>query len=393
MPFNPRRFLRAIPTKTLKQYCEANGVEVPAKLWKGSHFQVATNLAEVLVAGTDEITEGILAAFVRAETMATERGRNALFSAASDSPEIVKELAQLQSDRERAFWMITTHPALFREGEERRFFDYHSEGLRGRHYRTQPDLTVSREAADVAAFKAQLSEFHQRRDGSGASCAVEFTGRGKEGAIQITIYLQGLPNHNVEFVSGEFQRRISSPALEQAVVYEPITGETSIVAKGGAKVHEALREAFARRLLKIDPKFDGVRKRGFLLDMLKTPQPLAPDPSLGVAAVRVRRLKLAPPSIGSGALIVEAPAGAPNRSVYDLGNSWFVERSSVFRKFTVIQALISMHFAIPPGRKRAKTLNIELTKPNTSNLRDLTEADRQIAEAHIEKWKLKEPAT
>jgi hypothetical protein len=40
----------------------------------------------------------------------------------------------------------------------------------------------------------------------------------------------------------------------------------------------------------------------------------------------------------------------------------------------------------------AKTLNIELTRPNTSNLKDLPYADRKIAEAHIEKWKLIEPA-
>jgi hypothetical protein len=51
-----------------------------------------------------------------------------------------------------------------------------------------------------------------------------------------------------------------------------------------------------------------------------------------------------------------------------------------------------MHFNILPGAKKAKTLNIELTRPNTSNLKDLPEADRKIAEAHIDKWKLIEAA-
>lgn len=51
-----------------------------------------------------------------------------------------------------------------------------------------------------------------------------------------------------------------------------------------------------------------------------------------------------------------------------------------------------MHFSLLPGRRRAKTLNIELTYPNMSNLKDLPEADRKVAEFHIEKWKLIEPA-
>ena len=70
----------------------------------------------------------------------------------------------------------------------------------------------------------------------------------------------------MEFVNGKHVRRISNPSLEAAVVYDSSNGNTSTVAKGGKEVHEALREAFARKLLKIEPKFDAVRKRRFLLD-------------------------------------------------------------------------------------------------------------------------------
>jgi hypothetical protein len=192
----------------------------------------------------------------------------------------------------------------------------------------------------------------------------------------------------MEFVNGAHSRRVSNPSLEAAVVYDPRSGNTSTVTKGGKEVHESLRETFARKLLKIEPKFDLVRKRGFLLDVLKTPMALAPDPALGVQAVRVRRLRLSPPGMNSGVLTIEAPAGAPDTSVYDLGNRWFSERSSLYRKFTVVHAMISMHFSRLPEAKKAKTLNIELTRPNTSNLKDLPDADRKIAEAHIEKWNL-----
>jgi hypothetical protein len=388
MTFNLRKILRHIPAETLKPYLELRGVAVPVDWWSRTGSKLSSRLATHLVSTSGESSEAVLADLVRVAPMATERGRKALINAAADRVEIIAMFAKLSNDFERALWMLMSHPALFREAEELRFFDYFSEGNRGRHYRTLPGLEISRLPPDLDAFKADICQFHRKRDGSGLSCEIEFADRRREGSTQIAVYLQGLPNNTVEFVSGNFQRRISNPALEAAIVYDPQTGETSTVIKGDQKVHEALREAFARRLLKIDPKFDVIAKRGFLLDVLREPQALAPDAALGVSAVRVRRLKLTGPLMGGGALIVEAPAGVPEQSVYDLGNSWFVERSAVFGKFTVVQAMISMHFARAPGAKRAKTLNIELTKPNGSNLKDLPEGDRAIAEAHIAKWNL-----
>jgi hypothetical protein len=335
MTFGVRKFLREIPVKTLRAYFESKSAPVPTEWWKHKEPKLISKLADYLISGTDQLGAGILAEMVRIHPMASERGRNALINAA---------------------------------------------------------YTVSRDPADVSAFKAAVCQFHRRRDGSGVSSEIEFAERHQDKSIQVAVYVQGLPNNGMEFVNGKHVRRISNPSLEAAVVYDPSNGNTSTVTKGGKEVHEALREAFARKLLKIEPKFDAVRKRRFLLDSLKTPQPLAPDPALGVKAVRVRKLKLAPPAMDSGLLSIEAPAGMLDTSVYDLGNRWFSERAGVYCKFTVVHATIAMHFNIPPGAKKAKTLNIELTRPNTSNLKDLPDADRKIAEAHIEKWKLIEPA-
>ena len=392
MTFSVRNFLRQFSVKTLNAYFESKNAAVPPEWWKHKEPKLISELAGYLSSGTDQIGTTILAEMVRIHPMASDRGRNALLNATLHRDKFVEQFGALANDYERALWMFMEHSDTFREGEELRFFDYYSEGARGRHYRTTPNLTVSREAADVNAFQTEMCQFHHRRDGSGVSCEIEFAERHQDHSTQVAVYVQGLPNNGMEFVNGKHVRRISNPSLEAAIVYDASNGNTSTVAKGGKDVHEALREAFARKLLKIEPKFDIVRKRAFLLDSLKTPQPLAPDPALGVKTVRVRKLRLAPPAMDSGLLIVEAPSGTPGTSVYDLGNSWFSERSGVYRKFMVVHATISMHFNILPGAKKAKTLNIELTRPNTSNLKDLPEADRKIAEAHIDKWKLIEAA-
>jgi hypothetical protein len=124
---------------------------------------------------------------------------------------------------------------------------------------------------------------------------------------------------------------------------------------------------------------------------LKTCPTLSPDPEMGVRAVRVRKLKLAPPDFG-GLLVVEARGPEISSGVYELGNRWFVEKSGLFEKFQVIQATISMHFQRRPTERRSKTINLELSYPNGSNLKSLKEADRTIAEAHIARWNLIEPA-
>ena len=186
--------------------------------------------------------------------MATERGRIALLNAAAHRSDVVARFGELENDEERALWMLWNHGDIFREGEELRFFDYYSEGNRGRHYKTTPGLATSQGEADVSAFKAEVCQFHRRRDGSGISCEVEFAQRHQEKTVQVAIYVQGLPNNGTEFVNGKFTRRISNPALEAAIVYDASNGRTSTVARGGKEVHEALREFFARKLLKIEPE-------------------------------------------------------------------------------------------------------------------------------------------
>jgi len=392
MPFSVRNCFRQISSDTLKVFFESRKAVVPAEWWTHEHSKLIAELADYVVSGIDKTAETILADLVRVHPMASERGRNALLSVAAQRPEVAEQFGVLGNDEERALWMLMTHPTLFREGEELRFFDYYSERRGGRHYKTTPKLAVSRDAADIAAFKAEICQFHRRRDGSGISCDVEFAERRRDETIQVAIYVQGLPDNRMEFVDGNHVRRISNPSLEAAIVYDPSNGNISTVTKGGKNVHEVLREAFARKLLNIEPKFDLVRRRSFVLDSLKVPHALAPDPNVGVQAVRVRRLKLVPPGMNSGILTIDAPAGQPASSVYDLGDRWFAERCGIYRKFTVVHATISMHFSRAPDAKRSKTLNIELTWPNTSNLKDLADADRKIAEAHIEKWKLIEAA-
>lgn len=390
MAFSIQHVLRQLSPELLKEYLAQKGLDAFQDVWTRPKAQRLTAIIAGLVEMDEPAVQSVLADFVRIHPLATERGRIALLNAASDGA-FAEQFGRLGNDWDRALWTLMTSKEVFQTGEELHFFDHYAEGSLGQHYRTGSDLVVSQDADDVRQFRDEICEFYRHRDGSGISCHVEFTLRTKENAVQITLFVQGLPNNSTEFVDGHFRRTISHPAIEAAIVYESETGTVTTVAKGGKPVHELLREAFADYLLKVDPEYTPVTERRFRLDTLKNNRVLAADPGTGIRSVRIRKLKLMATDFG-GHLTVETRGPDSSSGVYDLGNRWFIEKSGLFDKFQVVRATIALHFQKQPHERRSKTINLELSAPNGSNLKSLKEADRKIAEAHIEKWNLIEPA-
>jgi len=392
MAFSIQNVLRQISADLLKDYFDHKAAGVFHSVWKLPKSKHASTITRRLFEIDDHVSQSILADLVRIHPLSSERGRNALLNAACGDDALAEQFGRLENDFERALWTLMKHAKYFQFAEELHFFDYFAEGSRGQHYRARSNLSVSREANDVDQFRDHICGFYRRRDGSGVSCHIDFTDRDREQGIQLTVFVQGLPNNATEFVHGNFRRTVSHPALEAAIVYESETGHVTTVAKGGKDVHSALRDAFAQHLLKVDPQYEPIAARRFQLDALKTSRVLPADAEMGVRAVRVRKLKLAPPNLG-GHLVVEAPGANSALGVYELGNQWFAEQSRLYEKFRVVQATISIHFQPRANERRSKTINLELSVPNGSNLKSLKDADRKIAEAHIEKWNLIEPAT
>jgi hypothetical protein len=392
MVFSIQNVLRQISSDLLKEYFDHKATDAFQNVWKLPKTKHAPAITKRLVEINDHISQSISADLARIHPLSSERGRSALLNAASGETALVEKFGRLGNDSERALWTLMMRAKCFELAEEFYFFDYFAEGSRGRHYRTRANLPVSREVNDVDQFRERICGYYRRRDGSGVSCYVEFADRDLEEGLQLTIFVQGLPNNATEFVSGNFRRTVSHPALEAAIVYEQKTGHVTTVAKGGKDVHSTIRDAFAQHLLNVDPQYELINARRFRLDALKNSLVLSADAEMGVAAVRVRKLKLAPPNLG-GHLVIEAPGANSTLGVYDLGNQWFLEKSRLYEKFQVVQATISILLLPRANEHRSKTINLELAMPNSSNLKSFKDADRKVAEAHIKKWNLIEPAT
>jgi hypothetical protein len=390
MTFSIQHVLRQLSPEMLMEYLNQKRLDAFRDVWRLPNARRLKVITKWLIEMDEPATQSVLADFVRIYPLATERGRTALLNAASDDA-FADQFGRLGNDWDRALWTLMTSPKIFQMGEELHFFDHYAEGNLGQHYRIKPNLVVSQNDDDVRQFRDQVCDFYRHRDGSGISCCIEFTRRTKERAVQTTLFVQGLPNNSAEFVDGRFRWTISHPAIEAAIVYESETGNVTTVAKGGRPVHEVLREAFADHLLKVGPEYARIAERRFRLDTLKNNRVLTADPDTGIRSVRIRKLKLMSADLG-GHLTVEARGPESSFGVYELGNRWFAEKSDLFDKFQVVRATIALHFQKRPYERRSRTINLELSVPNGSNLKSLKEADRKIAEAHIEKWNLIDPA-
>ena len=167
------------------------------------------------------------------------------------------------------------------------------------------------------------------------------------------------------------------------------TGTLETVAKGGKPVHERLRTAFAQHVLDVELRFDLIVPQRFRLSKLATMAFLPTDPADGIEVARVRRLKLLPPNGGVGTLIVDAPADQATVSAPGLSDAWFALRDPLRRGFYIVEGTISVHFYAVNGRG-PRAIHLELGRDGSSNLKNLKQDDRAVAEKHILLWELVE---
>jgi hypothetical protein len=220
MVFSLQHVLRQISADLLKEYFDHKAAGLFQSVWKLPKSKHAAAIIRRLVEIEEDIWQSVSADLAKIHPLSTERGRNALLNAACGDEAIAEQFGRLENDFERALWTLMKHGKYFELAQELHFFDYFSEGSRGQHFRTRSHLSVSHKANDVDQFSHDICRFYRLRDGSGVSGHTEFADRDREQGIQLTVFVQGLPNNATEFVSGKFRRAISHPALEAAIVYE-----------------------------------------------------------------------------------------------------------------------------------------------------------------------------
>jgi len=255
---------------------------------------------------------------------------------------------------------------------------------------------VSREAVDIAALEQAFSGVLSRRKGPRRACRVDICDRHLDGGVQVSVYLEDDPNDLVEFVGDGMRRRTTRPATNLALVYYPDSGLVDTVGRGGARVHQPLVTLFARHLLKQEVAPQAVKQPMFHLNRLRHGLELPEDSDLELAAYGVERIRLRQARLRSTHapvcdLWVSVPADRSTTCALAASSEHLGDQDLFRGPYNIIEALISITFVPTEPGKRGRVLNIDLKQSGISNLRELDEADAQLAERLLRAWRVSEP--
>ena len=158
-------------------------------------------------------------------------------------------------------------------------------------------ITVTEE--HTRALQQELRKYYWPRELRGRHCRVHHYPR-CNGVDYFFAYLDDWPDKLLVFDDdGQIEPRSDRYAFTNVFAYDPVNGCIDLVAKGGKKVHQRLRQVFCRSILQTEVEDGEAVRPAYELDHLLDPNLSLPTDSRDcVSAVRLTRIRIDPRQLG-----------------------------------------------------------------------------------------------
>ena len=372
--------LRKVQLPLLRRYFASADIDLPVD-WDGPTTTPVLHAIEQL---DFELHARVLNDFSRVAALSDEAGQTALY-AASQSRASLERLANRHA---RALWLFVNEPESFRRAEEVRYTDDHRRGKQWDGFKSDPGLEIRRDAEAVEAFKAAV----RQRFGSEKVHIDLFDRQRKRHSksdidlIQATVYVEGRPDQQLEFVGDNLDLRDHRPVIEASLTYEPASGTVEVVA-GDRRAREDFARVFAETLLSIEIKGERLPLRRFDLERLRHPFDFPTDPVDGIERVRVTSLRLMPLDTASQRLVLECMKDETG-TIWQMSHSRLGANDPLTGGWRVTQVKFTIKFHPVAKDSRGKKLPVTITMPHSCDLKDRTEHERLIGEKYMTRWGL-----
>jgi len=396
MAVSIRTVVSHVPKSVWKQYCEQHKVTFTNPIdWEQEDKTVASALEAAINALPQADYEPMHAHLERINAVASDRGIKALINAIDKSDEMTTKLQAMENSHHRAMAVFLENETLFKTAEELLFVDYKTEGRSWQHYSIKMDDALDNITEDDAnEFAFEVAKILRHNFDNREECCGEVYKRYSDGTRQISVYVNDLPNSDIQVEKKKLQRVNTKKAMVAAVVYDPQTKHLCTVVDGGKDNHDQVRQAFAKAILKqAATEFTLSEPVRFAIDKF-TSRPVAPllqtKPEHNIEVVRVRKLDLSTNTPFKHILTVDAMANGKDSDLYAL-RTFFSESGSLYPKYNLFHVVLSFHFHPKKEGGRAKIIHISLKK-NGSDLKHQKEDDRQMIEGYLKQWGILEDA-
>ncbi len=206
---------------------------------------------------------------------------------------------------------------------------------------------------------------------------------------QITIYAEG-PHESREKISEANEVHfVSERSIDKgAVIYDPAHRTIEVVVHGGARVREAVANAYCKSFFPKGIQLFRLVSRE--IDFAK----FAGEPVLPLTAsdpiehVAVDEIRYSLPDSGGALITLESPYSAARQtSIYADARDWpEVTRPENMSSWTVVAVRLRFLFKGDGKSRRQRVRTVELKAPRSTNLREKSDGDHAIMHELLERW-------
>lgn len=350
---------------TLRGFLTDAGLPLPDDFSWDDGIQTSEGLVAAIRGWADlPARDQLLARLMAGVQLVDAGGTQAVFQAAVLDGGALSGLVACQSDLHRSFWLYVQHPELFERACEFDYLERH--GSRAHQHELGVRVRPIDNAVALTDLRQAVSAFYKRELQCGDGCVAYLVER-SPGVFLLTVHVKDLAMLQLEFEGAHLKRRVGHPNIHMVLEYSVKTGVVRTLARGGAKYHLMLVDAFAEQLLGV--KVDARRIRPPTLDLsalklgFDVPQAMAD----GFTALQVKSIIVLTEDTGLK-LDCTAMASSEQGCVTDLMRKHLPNDNPLDHGWSIKAASINLYYPPELGKTRSKVVTVEVTRRGRLNL-------------------------
>lgn len=362
----------------LRDFVTSNGLAMPGDFRWDDAPQTSHALVEAVRAWADVAARDRLIANLMASVQLGDvAGKQAMFQAAAGDGGALVGLVACKSELHRSFWLYTNRPALFERACEYDYLERH--GTQAQQHdlglRRRPDVS----APALLALRQAISAFYQRELQCGDGSAAYVVER-SPGVFLLTVHVKDLAMLRLEFEGTNLTRRVGNPNIHMVLEYSEKTGVARTLARGGAKYHQMLVDAFAEHLLGVKVDAHRIKPPTLDLSVLRLGFDVPQAAADGFVALQVKSISLLSPDT-TLKLDCSAMASSEQRCVAELLREKLP--GPLAENWLVTAARVSLYYPPELGKSRSKVVTVEVTRRGRLNLHKFDAALQAQLEGYL----------
>ena len=385
--FAPRTVLKHISNEVLKAFFTHRG-ELQDVPWDKLTARKIDPIFEAWQSLPSEQRQEVHLVLQDVNALATEAGINVLVEQINGQmPQAREQFEKLASRHDKALWVYLHAPEAFAEARIFAEADALARGSGWVKSNGFPKAPLNVDEGFKQALADELTDHYWPTEMRGRYCTIEHYARGN-GTDYFFAYLDDYPDTNMHFEDdGSAVIKADRYAFENVFAFNPNEGTLELFAKGGTKIHKALRNAFSMAAFHEPAEPPDPSKPAFTLDHLLDPDfPLEVDPADGVAEARITAMTLQFRD-SRRRIRLEADPAANKQDIYTMMDRYLKMENLSAAKVWVRQVTFQLTFH-SDGTRRSKTMSFYVSSPGACNLKSKPDSKRVIGERCLRRWEV-----